>query len=73
MGSAYCHHELGSEHLKSCVDESSMNFVIYGSVFAAVILSIVLVVAFMKNESDKDASHQRDFDIEEVVEAEIVE
>tara|TARA_B100001564_G_scaffold240501_1_gene203574 strand:- start:670 stop:2610 length:1941 start_codon:yes stop_codon:yes gene_type:complete len=54
-------------------DESSMNFVIYGSVFAAVILSIVLVVAFMKNESDKEASHQRDFDIEEVVEAEIVE
>ena len=50
-----------------------MNFVIYGSVFAAVILSIVLVVAFMKNESDKEASHQRDFDIEEVVEAEIVE
>ena len=54
-------------------ETSSMNFVIYGSVFAAVILSIVLVVAFMKNESDKDASHQRDFDIEEVVEAEIVE
>ena len=54
-------------------ETSSMNFVIYGSVFAAVILSIVLVVAFMKNESDKEASHQRDFDIEEVVEAEIVE
>jgi len=54
-------------------DESSMNFVIYGSVFAAVILSIVLVVAFMRNETDKEASHQRDFDIEEVVEAEILE
>jgi len=54
-------------------ETSSMNFVIYGSVFAAVILSIVLVVAFMRNESDKEASHQRDFDIEEVVEAEILE
>ena len=54
-------------------ETSSMNFVIYGSVFAAIILSIVLVVAFMRNDSEKEASHQRDFDIEEVVEAEIVE
>tara|TARA_B100000945_G_scaffold194708_2_gene156422 strand:+ start:1553 stop:3520 length:1968 start_codon:yes stop_codon:yes gene_type:complete len=54
-------------------DESSINYVVYGSVFAAIILSILLVVAFMNNDSDKEAIHQRDTDIEEVVEAEIVE
>ena len=54
-------------------EKSSMNFVIYGSVFAAIIFSIVLVVAFMKNESDEDTIHQKDLDIEEVVEAVIVE
>ena len=54
-------------------DESSMNYVVYGSVFAALILSILLVVAFMNNDSDKEAIHQKDTDIEEVVEAEIVE
>ena len=53
--------------------KSSMNFVVYGSIFAAIIFSIVLVVAFMKNESGEKALHQRDLDIEEVVEAEIIE
>ena len=54
-------------------ETSSLNYVIYGSVFAAIILTIVLVIAFMNNESGKEAIHQRDLDIEEVVEAEIVE
>ena len=54
-------------------ETSSLNYVIYGSVFAAIILSIVLVIAFMNNESGKEAIHHRDLDIEEVVEAEIVE
>ena len=54
-------------------ETSSLNYVIYGSVFAAIILTIVLVIAFMNNESEKEAVHQRDLDIEEVVEAEIVE
>ena len=54
-------------------ETSSLNYVIYGSVFAAIILSIVLVIAFMNNESGKEAIHQRDLDIEEVVEAEIIE
>ena len=53
--------------------EESFDFVVYGSVFAAVILSIVLLIAFMKNESSKEAIHARDSDIEEVVEAEIIE
>ncbi len=54
-------------------EASSLNYVIYGSVFAAIILTIVLVIAFMNNESGKEAIHQRDLDIEEVVEAEIIE
>ena len=54
-------------------ETSSLNYVIYGSVFAAIILTIVLVIAFMNNESGKEAIHHRDLDIEEVVEAEIVE
>lgn len=54
-------------------ETSSLNYVIYGSVFAAIILAIVLVIAFMNNESGKEAIHRRDLDIEEVVEAEIVE
>ena len=54
-------------------ETSSLNYVIYGSVFAAIILTIVLVIAFMNNESGKEAIHRRDLDIEEVVEAEIVE
>ena len=53
--------------------ESSINFVVYGSVFAAIILSIVLLIAFMKNESSKEVLHERDTDIEEVVEAEIID
>ena len=54
-------------------ETSSLNYVIYGSVFAAIILTIVLVIAFMNNESGKETIHYRDLDIEEVVEAEIVE
>ena len=53
--------------------EASLDFVVYGSVFAAIILSIVLLIAFMKNESSKEAIHDRDVDIEEVVEAEIID
>ena len=62
---------------KSMVDpdpvEASINFVVYGSVFAAVVLSMILVIAFLKNDSSKDAIHARDTDIEEVVEAEIID
>ncbi len=53
--------------------EASINFVVYGSVFAAIILSIVLLIAFMKNESSKEVLHVHDTDIEEVVEAEIID
>jgi len=54
-------------------DDSTMNYVIYGSVFAAIILLIVLVVAFMNSDSDKEAMHPVDTDIDEVVEAEILD
>ena len=54
-------------------DDSTMNYVIYGSVFAAIILLIVLVVAFMNSDSDKEARHPVDTDIDEVVEAEILD
>jgi len=52
---------------------STMNYVVYGSVFAAIILSIVLLIAFINNESDKEAIHPFDKDIDEVVEAEIMD
>lgn len=52
---------------------STMNYVVYGSVFAAIILSIVLLIAFINNESDKEARHPFDKDIDEVVEAEIMD
>ncbi|MGB0488331.1 MAG: S8 family serine peptidase, partial [Candidatus Poseidoniaceae archaeon] len=48
---------------------STMNYVVYGSVFAAIILSIVLLIAFINNESEKEARHPIDKDIDEVVEA----
>ena len=54
-------------------DTSSLNYVIYGSVFAAIILTIVLVIAFMNNDSKNEATDKRDTDIEEVVEAVIIE
>ncbi len=52
---------------------STMNYVVYGSVFAALILSIVLLIAFINNESEKEARHPIDKDIDEVVEAEILD
>tara|TARA_B100000212_G_scaffold57018_4_gene38049 strand:+ start:8592 stop:10532 length:1941 start_codon:yes stop_codon:yes gene_type:complete len=58
------------------VEESSssnMNFVVYGSIFAALILSIILVVAFVRNDDKEDALYNQDTDINEVVEAEIID
>jgi len=52
---------------------NSLNYVIYGSVFAAIILSIILVIAFINNESSKEAMHPVDKDINEVVEAELMD
>ncbi|GIR00903.1 MAG: hypothetical protein CM15mP9_6060 [Methanobacteriota archaeon] len=50
-----------------------MNYVVYGSVFAAIILSIVLLIAFINNDSEKNAEHPFDKDIDDVVEAEIMD
>tara|TARA_B100000282_G_scaffold76366_1_gene52638 strand:+ start:1215 stop:3155 length:1941 start_codon:yes stop_codon:yes gene_type:complete len=52
---------------------SSLNYVVYGSVFAAIILSIVLLIAFINNDSDKEVGYPIDRDIDDVVEAEIME
>ena len=52
---------------------SSLNYVVYGSVFAAIILSIVLLIAFVNNDSDKEVRYPIDRDIDDVVEAEIME
>ena len=52
---------------------SALNYVIYGSVFAAIILSIILVVGFINNESAEESEQQSDSDIDEVVEAEIMD
>ena len=52
---------------------SSLNYVVYGSVFAAIILSIVLLIAFINNDSDKEVRYPIDRDIDDVVEAEIME
>jgi len=52
---------------------STMNYVVYGSAFAAIILSIVLLIAFINNESEKEVLHPIDKDIDEVVEAEIMD
>ena len=52
---------------------STMNYVVYGSVFAAIILSIVLLIAFINNDSEQEAEHSIDKDIDEVVEAEIMD
>ena len=52
---------------------STMNYVVYGSVFAAIILSIVLLIAFINNDSEKNAEHPFDKDIDDVVEAEIMD
>ncbi len=52
---------------------SNMNFVVYGSIFAALILSIILVVAFVRNDDKEDALYNQDTDINEVVEAEIID
>ena len=52
---------------------SSLNYVVYGSVFAAIILSIVLLIAFINNDSDKEVRYPIDRDIDDVVEAEIMD
>ena len=52
---------------------NSLNYVIYGSVFAAIILSIILVIAFINNESREESMHPVDKDINEVVEAELID
>jgi len=66
---------LTEEVLVATSDETSstMNYVVYGSVFAAIILSIVLLIAFINNESEKEVKHPIDKDIDEVVEAEIMD
>ena len=46
---------------------STMNYVVYGSVFATIILSIVLLIAFINNESEKETRHPIDKDIDEVL------
>ncbi|MEC8789588.1 MAG: S8 family serine peptidase, partial [Candidatus Thermoplasmatota archaeon] len=66
---------LTEEVLVATSDDSSsaMNYVVYGSVFAAIILSIVLLIAFINNDSEKNAEHPFDKDIDDVVEAEIMD
>ena len=66
---------LTEEVMVATSDDSSstMNYVVYGSVFAAIILSIVLLIAFINNESEIEARHPIDKDIDEVVEAEIMD
>ncbi|MEC8669661.1 MAG: S8 family serine peptidase [Candidatus Thermoplasmatota archaeon] len=66
---------LTEEVLVPTSDDSSsaMNYVVYGSVFAAIILSIVLLIAFINNDSEKNAEHPFDKDIDDVVEAEIMD
>ncbi len=54
-------------------DEAPLNYVVWGSVAAAIILSIILTSAFIKNESDEEINQSDDKDIDEVVEAEILE
>ena len=54
-------------------DEDSLNYIIWGSVAAAIILTIILVAAFIKNESEKEVTLPEDSDIKDVVEAEIIE
>ena len=54
-------------------DEDSLNYIIWGSVAAAIILTIILVAAFIKNESENELKLPEDSDIKDVVEAEIIE
>ena len=54
-------------------DEAPLNYVVWGSVAAAIILSIILTSAFIKNESDEKTIQSNDKDIDEVVEAEIID
>ena len=54
-------------------EEDSLNYIIWGSVAAAIILTIILVAAFIKNESEKEVTLPEDSDIKDVVEAEIIE
>ncbi|RJV00925.1 MAG: hypothetical protein DWC06_04450 [Candidatus Poseidoniales archaeon] len=60
---------------KSSVDESessSSDLILYGSVIAAILLTIILVASILKSDQEKEINYD-DSDIDEVVEAEIID
>ena len=54
-------------------EDSSNNFILYGSIIAAVLLTIVILLATLKSENSVGSMAVLDSDIQEVVEAEIID
>ncbi len=52
--------------------EGSTNFVLYGSVIAAILLTIIILAATLTNRNESEFHTSNDSDIQEVVEAEII-
>lgn len=54
-------------------EDSSNNFILYGSIIAAVLLTIVILLTILKSENSVGSMAVLDSDIQEVVEAEIID
>jgi hypothetical protein len=52
--------------------EGSTNFVLYGSVIAAILLTIIILAATLTNRNESEFNTSDDSDIQEVVDAEII-
>jgi subtilisin family serine protease len=52
--------------------EGSTNFVLYGSVIAAILLTIIILAATLTNRNESEFNTSNDSDIQEVVDAEII-
>ena len=53
--------------------EESPEYILYGSIVAGLILGIILMIVVLKNDDGEIQRHDNDSDIDEVVNAELIE
>ena len=60
---------LSDEFVEPVTEETSSQYLIYGSIFAAILLTIILLVGILKTDDEKEAIHPSD----EIMEAQILD
>ena len=53
--------------------EESPEYILYGSIVAGLILGIILMIVVLRNDDGEIQRHKNDSDIDEVVNAELIE